>query len=338
MMAERPQAAGSSYPQSLEEAKSYLLNRDRFLVVSHVNPDGDAAGSTLAVGQILGQLGKTFFMINEGPVPAKFNMLPGWGNILDYSTAAQTGEVPAFDCVIAVDCADYSRMGEVTRLYPGGIPLLNIDHHPTNDGYGSVNLVRPDAAATAEVLYDLAVTLNLDWKKPLAECIYTGLMTDTGGFRYSNTTPKVLAIASDMLARGAEGYMLADRLLEKLTFSQVAILQKALNTLSFSDDKRIAWMSLTTEDIQESGADNGALDGLVSYPRNIEGVEVGLLFKQISPKQVKVSLRSNRSVDVAAIAQRFGGGGHVRAAGCTVNETLQDAVARVLKEVGAALS
>jgi bifunctional oligoribonuclease and PAP phosphatase NrnA len=324
------------YRQRLEEAKAFILNQDRFLVVSHVNPDGDATGSTLAVGHMLEQIGKSFVMYNEGVTPNKFHMLPDSLNIGNFA-AAPAANKPVFDCVIAVDCADFERIGRVSEWFPDGIPLLNIDHHPTNDGYGSVNVIRSDAAATAEVLYDLAGVLGIDWQKPVAECIYTGLLTDTGGFRYSNTTPKVLTIASEMLHYGVNGNELADHLLEKLTFSHVAILQKALANLSFTSDKRIAWMAITLEDIRETGADNGDLDGLVNYPRNIEGVEVGLLFKQSDTDSYKVSFRSSGLADVAAIAQQFGGGGHVRAAGCTVKGTLTDAIDQVVSEVGRAL-
>lgn len=324
------------YRQRLEEAKAFILNQDRFLVVSHVNPDGDAIGSTLAAGHMLEQLGKSFFMVNEGSVPAKFHMLPNSLKIGNFSATASES-IPRFDCVIAVDCADFERIGEVRQWFPEGIPLLNIDHHPTNDGYGSVNVIRSEAAATAEVLYDLAGVLEIVWERPVAECIYTGLLTDTGGFRYSNTTPKVLNIASEMLTYGVNGNRLADQLLERLTFSQVAILRKALATLSFSPDKRIAWMAVTSEDIRETGTEGGDMDGLVNYPRNIEGVEVGLLFKQSDPDTFKVSLRSAGLADVASIAQRFGGGGHVRAAGCTVKGTLQEAVDRIVSEVGRAL-
>lgn len=325
------------YRRQLEEAKAFILNQDRFLVVSHVNPDGDAIGSTLAVGHMLKQLGKSFHMINEGQVPGKFGMLPGMPEISNFLEMEAQGNRLAFDCVISVDCADYERIGRVVDWFPDSVPLLNIDHHPTNDSFGTAVLLRPDAAATAEVLYDLAYVLGIQWEKPVAQCIYTGLLTDTGGFRYSNTTPKVLNIASEMLRYGVNGNELADQLLERLTFSSVLVLKKALAQLDFTPDKRIAWMSVSLDDIREAGADSGDMDGLVNYPRNIEGVEVGILFKQADSTKYKVSLRSAGKADVAAIAQLFGGGGHVRAAGCTVSGTLQQVIDQVVAEVGRAL-
>lgn len=327
----------AAYQNQLEQAAAFIRTNDRFLVAAHVNPDGDATSSTLAVGHILNQLGKSFTMINEGAIPRKFGILEGYSDILDYSRLSQD-QSPQFDCVISVDCADYCRIGAVRSLFGDHIDLLNIDHHPTNDGFGTVPLIQPHAASTTEVLYDLVRSLGIAWTRPLAECIYTGLLTDTGGFRYSNTTPKVMAIASEMLEYGVSGNHLADRFLERLTFSQVIILQKALSTLSFSDDKRIGWLSITLDDIRESGAENEDMDGLVNYPRNIEGVEVGILFKQVDDRSVKVSLRSAGKVDVARIAQSFGGGGHIRAAGCKMEGTLNETVAKVVREVGLALA
>lgn len=326
----------AAFQRQLEQAGTFLRTNDRFLVVAHVNPDGDATSSTLAVGHILKQLGKRFTMINEGAIPRKFGILEGCSDILDYSLLTGNQSLH-FDCAISVDCADYCRIGAVRSLFKDQIDLLNIDHHPTNDGFGTVPLIQPRAAATTEIIYDLVQSLGLTWTRPLAECIYTGLLTDTGGFRYSNTTQKVMAIASEMLGYGVVGNKLADRFLERLTYSQVTILQKALSTLAFSDDKRIGWLSITLDDIRESGAENEDMDGLVNYPRNIEGIEVGLLFKQVDEQSVKVSLRSAGKVDVARIAQSFGGGGHIRAAGCKVEGTLQESVAKIVKEVGLAL-
>ncbi|RAV03553.1 bifunctional oligoribonuclease/PAP phosphatase NrnA [Paenibacillus sp. YN15] len=333
MSAPHSSSLADAYRKQLDEAKAFIQAHDRFLVVSHVNPDGDAIGSTLAVGQMLQFLGKSFVLVNEGEVPFKFAMLPRSDEILNYSRQGSGSPPPAFDCVIAVDCADYQRIGLVKEWFHAAAPILNIDHHPTNDGFGRVNLIRADAAATAEVLYDLATLLSIRWTKPLADCIYTGLLTDTGGFRYSNTTPRVLQIASEMLEYGVDGNDLADQLLEKLTLSHVMVLQKALAALDFSEDKRIAWVSVMLQDVADSHAQNADLEGLVNYPRNIEGVEVGLLFKQIDEEKWKVSFRSAGLADVAAVAQHFGGGGHIRAAGCTVKGTLGQVVEQVLQEV-----
>lgn len=320
-----------SYEQQLAAAKQFIVSNDDFLVVSHIDPDGDAASSTLAIGWMLKQLNKKFTMINEGNTPGKFSFLWGFEGILNYSNSTPSR---FFEHVISVDCADFSRIGKVKSLFSPTTQILNIDHHRTNDYYGAFQLIKEDAAATAEVLYDLAMELQINGSTELGNSIYTGLLTDTGGFRYANTTPKVMRIAAEMLQLGVDGNDLADRLLEKLTYSHIMLLQKTLATLAFTEDKRIAWVSVTLQDIAEAGASNEDLEGLVNYPRNIEGIEVGILFKEVEANKYKVSMRSAGIVDVALIAKSFGGGGHFRAAGCTIPGELQDIIARVVKEVG----
>jgi hypothetical protein len=193
------QSLPSDYEKQLSAAADFIREHDDFLVVSHVNPDGDAVSSTLAVGHLLGQLGKTYELANEGRTPQKFYRLAGAETIVNVSASPFTR---SFKHIISVDCADFGRIGAVDRHFDIDYKLLNIDHHPTNDRFGAVPLVKDDAAATVEIISDLAHQLQADWSMPLCECIYTGLLTDTGGFRYSNTSPKVMAIASDMLARG----------------------------------------------------------------------------------------------------------------------------------------
>lgn len=307
-------------------SKQFLEQHDHFLVVSHVMPDGDAASSTCAVGLILKALNKTYTMMNEHDIPRKLSYLPGYEQINIYSERAFPH---LFDAVIAVDCADYSRIGNVATLFAPDVKLLNIDHHATNNHYGQLNLINTEAASTTEVLFDLIEYMNMDWTPELAECIYTGLLTDTGGFRYANTTSKVMRIASELLKHGVDAHVLADHLLEKVSMSHVEILGRALQRLSFADRNRLSWLSVSLEDMAAASATNEDLEGIVNYPRNIEGVEVGIFFKELLNNEVKVSLRSTGTIDVASFAQQFGGGGHRLAAGVTISGSLDDVIDRV---------
>ena len=315
----------------IEKAKRFILDGDHFLVVSHVQPDGDAASSTMAVGLILKALNKSFDMVNADPLPQKFKYLAGYEDV--NISANQQANGAKYDRVIAVDCADYSRIGTVIDSFTNDVEILNIDHHPTNDGFGSVQLIQIDAAATVQILFDLIELLGLTWTKELADCIYTGILTDTGGFRYSNTTPEVMRIASLMLTYGTNGHQLAEHLLERIAFSHIALLKRALTSLSFEADNRISWVQITQADIVETGANNEDLEGLVNYPRNIEGVEVAILFKEVGASTVKASFRSNGVIDVAKFAKEHGGGGHVRAAGCTLHMPLAEAVPHIINQL-----
>lgn len=324
----------TEYSQQLEAAAKFIEQHDDFLVVSHIQPDGDAASSTFAMGWLLTQLGKTYTMINEGAMPSKFSYLWGSDRVLDLSK-----DMPSrlYQTIISVDCADFSRIGRVSTLFDGQAQLLNVDHHPTNDRFGSYHLIKHDAAATVQILYDLAIHMNINLDLSFGDCIYTGLLTDTGGFRYSNTSPEVMQIGANLLALGVAGSVIAEQVLERVTFSQIVLLQKALSTLSFANERKLAWLAVSLADLESTGASSEDLDGLVNYPRNVEGVEVGMLFKEKAPGVIKVSLRSSGLVDVAAIAQSLGGGGHVRASGCTIQGTLEEAIARMVQEVGSKL-
>lgn len=319
-----------TYEQDLIGARQFIEEHDDFLVVAHVQPDGDAVSSTLAVGWLLSRLGKTFTMINEGPIPQRMTYMEGSEQILDMSLTERTR---TYGNVICVDCADFKRVGLVSEWMEEGANLLNIDHHPTNDEYGTQTLIKADAAATAEILYDLLASFDLGWDRNIAEMLYTGILTDTGGFRYSSTSPKVMQIASHLLELGVNGPDLADSLLEQLTKPQFDVLTLSLATLQMSENGKVAWVHVTPEHMLQAGASNEDLEGIVNYPRNIQGVEVGVLFKVINENAVKASMRSAGKVDVAAIAAEFGGGGHVRAAGCRLEGTLEQVTALVIERI-----
>ncbi|GGF97125.1 DHH family phosphoesterase [Paenibacillus aceti] len=316
--------------REFQQVKQYLMEHDDFLVVAHIQPDGDAVSSTLTVGWLLSCLGKNYTMVNEGPIPRRMSYLWQADRIVDLSATPLDTK---FRHVICVDCADFKRVGKTAEYFTEDALILNIDHHPTNDAYGAVNFIIPDAAATAEILYDLLKYMEIPLNYEVATAIYTGLLTDTGGFRYSSTTPKVMAIASDLLEYKVDGPGLSELLLEQMTLPQLKLLTRALNGLQMTEDGKIGWVTITDEDMRATGAIHEDLEGIVNYPRNIQGVEVGMLFKVIHEGAVKVSLRSAGKVDVAQVAQSFGGGGHVRAAGARIEGVPEQIVSRVVEQV-----
>lgn len=322
------------YLSQLDEALAFIKANASFLVVSHVQPDGDAISSTAVVSWLLERMGKKAVLVNESELPSRLSYLYHFDQIV--SLKQQKLEA-SFDAVIAVDCADNRRIGEVSSLFPEGCELLNIDHHPTNNRFGTVNVIRPDAAATAEILFDLIERAGLTPDLDCATAIYTGLLTDTGGFRYSNTSPRVMEIAARLLAIGVSGSKLADHLLEKMTIAKLKLLQLSLARLTFSDDLKIGWVHIGKNDIADCGAVPEDLEGIVNYALNVDGVEVGILFKETSDGAVKASLRSAGKADVAAIAQAFGGGGHVRASGCRLDGPMEEAVKSLVETVRKAL-
>jgi phosphoesterase RecJ-like protein len=309
-------------------AADFFRAHDNLLLLVHEKPDGDALGSVLGAAHLLQKLGKTVTLVNDDPIPDKFRFLP----MADRFKLPEEVE-GKFDNVIAFDCGDKRRLGRSGALVADGANLLNVDHHVTNDRFGTENLVDLDAAATCQIVFKIAHQLGLELDCDTATCLYTGLLTDTGGFRYSNTTEEVLLIAANLLKKGVAPYNIVDRVMETMTWPQVLLIRAALDTLGRDESGRIAWITITREMIESAGGCDEDVEGLVNYPRNVEGVEVGISFREAAPGKVKVSFRSKHVVDVGAIALEFGGGGHARAAGCTMDGDVDAVKEKVLARV-----
>ncbi|NLP37936.1 MAG: bifunctional oligoribonuclease/PAP phosphatase NrnA [Firmicutes bacterium] len=310
---------------NLQIIAQHLINSQKILVVSHILPDGDAIGSIIALGLALEKLGKSVTMYSADGVPAKYEFLHGSEKIITSLPAEK------FDCVAVLDCAAQDRIqpiwAEIKDFF-----ILNLDHHPTNSLFGRINYVEPTAAATGEIVFALLELLGVTITPEIATALYVAITTDTGSFRYENTSEKTHLITAKLLAAGVKPEIIASRVFDLRTVPAVLALRLALSSLTFSEDKHIAWMTLKNDDLVRIKAGSDDLDGIVNYAKNIEGVEVGLLFREQADGTVKVGLRSF-NVDVAKIAAAFGGGGHARAAGCSLHTDIQTAVNRVLTAV-----
>ena len=317
--------------RALADAAAFIKEHDQFLVVSHIDPDGDATGSALAVAHLLRKLNKSYTVVNEGATPKRFSFLPGYDQIVNLKEQplAQT-----FKYVIAVDVADETRMGLIAHLFDEEVFLLNIDHHPTNTHFGQINVICPEAASTTQIIYHLCRQhFPETMHDHLAEALYTGLLTDTGGFRYANTSKSVLEMAASLLEFGFNPSEIARHSLETVTLGHVELLKRALNNLIMAKDNKIAIMMVTEEDLKQSKASREDQDGLASFPIKIDGVEVGIVLKELGSDEIRVSLRSKKQVDVSLLAQQFGGGGHARAAGFTYCGTLEAVKEKLLAEL-----
>jgi phosphoesterase RecJ-like protein len=233
--------------------------------------------------------------------------------------------------LIFVDCAEAERVNSImTREYFQGKKVLNIDHHVSNAYFGSLNWIDPEAAATGEMIYRLIRKLGVSISKDIAINLYTAIITDTGRFSFSNTTAKSFKIAAELVKTGIDLAAINNILFERKTLSQTKLLLKALSNLEFRQGGTIAVMVLSQKDFEETGAEKNLSEGLVNYARNIENVEAAALLKEIGTKEIKVSFRSNSWLDVNRIASQFGGGGHIRASGCSLNLPLEKAKESVI--------
>jgi phosphoesterase RecJ-like protein len=302
-----------------------IKNAQHILLVSHSEPDGDALGSLLALGLALGKLNKKTTIFNASPIPAVYRFLPSVERIVRHIKKANT-----YDLAIVLDCGDLPRIGEASTIV-GRIPfIINIDHHITNTRFGDIQLVDPAACSTAEIVYRLIKALNVVMDKAIATSIYTGILTDTGSFRFSNTNQAAFAISREMAELGVEPYYVSQHVFGTYSLGRIKLLNLALDSIEISDNGKLSIMTVTRSMFAETGTHAEDVDGMINYARRIEDVKVAALIQEQKNGNSKsgnngrfhVSLRSDGTVDVAAIADTFGGGGHTSAAGFQVETTL----------------
>jgi len=299
---------------------------------SHVSPDGDCLGSMLALGLALESLGKKVMYYNTGPLPENLRFLPD----IDKISRVIPRELP--ETLIFIDCAEAERVESFSiKNYFQGKQVINIDHHVSNNLFGTLNWIDPGAAATGEMVYGLIKKLGAAITKDIAINLYTAIITDTGRFSFSNTTAKSFKIAAELVKTGIDLAAINSILFEQKTFSQIKLLHKALSNLELLENGKIAIIVLSQKDFEETGTEENLSEGLVNYARNIESVEAAALLKEIESEEIRVSFRSNTWIDVNKVASQFGGGGHIRASGCTVNTPLLTAKQAVISALEEAL-
>ncbi len=292
----------------------------RILVVSHIRPDGDAVGSLLAMGLALQAIGKDVQMVLADGIPGNFRYLKG-------SDKVRNRPQGVFDFITVVDCSDLERTGSALNGY--STPDLNIDHHPTNLNFARLNLVEPNAVATAEMLFDYLPQFSLPITKPIAKALLTGLITDTIGFRTVNMTPKALRVAADLMEIGVDLPSLYQRALLSRTLNAVRYWGTGLSKINA--DGRMVWTTLSLADRQQIGYPGRDDADLINILSTIEDTDIVLIFIEQTEERVKVSWRSKPGFDVSRIAVNFGGGGHKTAAGAEIEGSLEEVESKVLQ-------
>ena len=317
-----------------DKAIEVMKKGKRFLVVSHVSPEGDAVGSLLGVALALRSIGKEAVAYLEDPVPELFTFLPGAETVVHDLDGAG-----AFDATFAVDCGQKERLGKGFVELKGPGTIVNIDHHATNDSFGDVNVIVPDASAAGELVYDLVKAAGIKITKDIAVNLYVAIHTDTGSFRYSSSTAESFIKAGDLVRCGAEPWDISRRIYENNPLRKYKLLGMVLSTLDLIDAAdggngiKIATLLVTKEMFSKAGAGKDDADGFVNYARGIEGVQVGMLLRETGTNQYKVSLRSKGDVDVARVSMAFGGGGHRNAAGFATEGTLEEIKGKVIAAI-----
>jgi phosphoesterase RecJ-like protein len=303
-----------------------LKNSHRILVVTHTNPDGDAIGSLIAMGLSLKALNKKTTLYNQSPIPAVYRFLP------EVNRVVRKIEKTDYDLAIILDCSNLDRIGKGVSFVNQIPVIVNIDHHITNTHFGHIQLIDMSACATSEIVYRLIKQMGVPLDKSIATAIYTGILTDTGSFRFSNTNKAAFAICQEMLDLGVDPFNISQHVYGTYSLGRIKLLNLALDSIEISHNGKLSIMTLTKDMFDETHTQPEDGDGLINYAKLIEDVKVAALIQEHpngkppskAPKKYHVSLRSDGSVDVAAIASMFGGGGHSSAAGFTIESTLSE--------------
>jgi bifunctional oligoribonuclease and PAP phosphatase NrnA len=312
---------GDTRAKALKKAAGLLKDAENVLLLTHKSPDGDTLGCAFALCRALMKLGKKARVVCSDPIPAKYSYLAD-GVSFERSP----------DFIVAVDTASTELLGDSLAPYAERVNLC-IDHHPSNTGYAGFTVIDPTAAAACEIMAEIIDLLGVEIDSNIAACLYTGMATDTGCFRFSNTTPKTLRTAAEMIEKGADSVKLNKLLFETVSRERLEIERMALETLEYHIGGKAAIITLTRAMSKKAGVTESETEGIPSIPARIEGVAAGITVKEKEDGVYKISLRTSGPLNASDICARLGGGGHAAAAGCRVKGTLDDAKRGILKAV-----
>ncbi len=305
------------------------INRyDSFLITSHVRLDGDALGSELALYQMLTRMGKEALVYNQDKTPEIYSFLPDSDKIVQKLPVLEN-----YDAVIILDCSELDRIGDESSRVGNMKLIINIDHHISNRNFGNIAFTDPHASSAAEMLYRLITEMDADITKDMANNLYAAILTDTGGFCYGNTSRDTLIAAGNLVEKGADPQWISENVYENNPLCKIKLLARILQTLAFDWDGKVGYMVVTRNDLEESGACHEHTEGFVDIPRSIRGVEISILFSELSENQFKLSLRSKGKINVARVASSFGGGGHINAAACQISGDFKTVLYQILKVI-----
>jgi len=309
----------------LHDIASVVQEQDNFLITGHINSDGDSISSTLLFAAIVRQLGKKCCICIDDIIPKKFDFLPGVDRIVAFDEGCDFTP----DTVVVLDASNLDRIGRVQSIIPDSAVILSVDHHTSNDGFGTLNYVDSGASSTAEIVYRMVGMLDVGLSKDMAMYVYNGIVCDTGGFSFPNTTHTSLSVCAEMVKKGVDPAYVAANLYQRSSPDTLRALASALSTLEFYCSGKVSCMHLSNGFM--SGGRSVDTEGFVDYLLSIEGTEVEFFMIEEKPGYYRVSFRSKEYVDVNRVAAVLGGGGHPRAAGCRISGDVGEIKTKILE-------
>lgn len=313
-----------------QRVKELVDRGQRFLIATHIDPDGDALGSAFSLCFALKDLHKEAWVYLRDSVPYQYEFLPRPRTLFSAPIDVSTG---AFDALFVLDCGDFHRIGDELQRFRGNGFIVNIDHHDTNEAFGQLNILDERASSTAEILYRVLKAMNVAFTTEMAVNLYAAVFTDTGCLRYPNTNALAFTICEEMVRLGVVPSSVASAIYENHPKARFDLLCIALSTLQTYKDGRLATMYVTKEMFDKTRTSKEHTEGFVEDLKQMRGTEVALFVREIGPARFKASMRGRGSVDLAAVARNFGGGGHKNAAGCMVEGPLEQTIRTLIEAI-----
>lgn len=322
--------------QEFEDIIDVINAHQRFIISSHINPEGDSLGSQLAFLEVLESMNKEVFVINAHTVPDRYKFMPNNDKIISLKEYnIMTGGKNNPEVIFLLDCPSVERIGKVKKIIKEDSVLANVDHHTSNSYFGQANYVDDLSSSTCQILFELFQQMNAKLNKSISINLYTGILMDTGGFKHSNTSSKTHIIASQLLREGVKADIIFQSLYEQWPIERLKLLSKVLGSIGSEFEGQFIFITLLPEMLKETGADRKLSEDFINYCLTISGAKVAAFFR-VDSKYIKINFRSRELVDVNKIASKYGGGGHVRASGCSIEgdfEEVKDKIKRDIKEV-----
>jgi len=309
-----------------------LARHQQIMVLGHKDADGDTLGCSLAFAEALRRLGKQVSVVMPHPLSRKYAWMPGFDQV-----AEAPAEGSAIELVLFFDAGNLERSGSAAEHIADGATIVNVDHHPSNSRFGDVNIIDPDASAVGQMCLDLLEHFGWDITPTMATNLYTALLTDTGGFRHENTTPRALRDASRLAALGADPSHVASMIYKSRPLTTLKLSGLSIASMQVEMDGRLVWAKVTRRMLREAGAVMAESEDIIDTLNSLAGLEVAIIFKEIGTRLTKISVRSRGAVDAAMLCGQFGGGGHLRAAGAEVRLRLDQAIPTVLEAASEAI-
>jgi phosphoesterase RecJ-like protein len=320
-------------PIALQKIHAIIQTGKKFILTTHVNADGDGIGSEIALLSYLRDLGKEAHILNHSPTPENLEFLDSRGDIQLFDGQKHGELIREADTVFILDISDWERLRDLGKLLRQiSVTKICLDHHPLEGRFGEVDVILTDASSTGEIVYDLLTKLGVRLHGKVIEALYTAILTDTGGFRFSNTNPRAHQVCADLIARGVKPHHIYQEVYEKQPASKMRLLGQILSSLNFAKDGRLVWFAVTQEMMKATGTQPRDTEGFADFPRSIDGVELCLMFLETESGKAKISFRSKGKIIINGLANRYGGGGHPYASGALVEGNFQQVVQEVVSE------